>query len=219
MKLAALLWGLAVGVASMAALAQQGGAGDPVEQLRACAKLETAERLQCLERLSRDISPPPAAPAPTTAAPEADDGWIVSETTSPVDYTPVIIATRYARGGSAMQLFINCRGGRVELAIAIAELARGELPAVSYRINDGALLPVPSGVSSSGSAVAFGGDAARLLASLPEEGTIAVRVSTRQGATYDGEFTLNGLKPVRAKITAACATSAPVAPPPAAPRR
>lgn len=217
MRLAALLWGLAIGVASMAAWAQ-GEAGDPVEQLRACAKLETAERLQCLERLSRDISPPPAAPAPTPPA-AADDGWLVSETTSPVDYTPVIIATRNARGGSAMQLFINCRGGRVELALAIAELARGEVPAVSYRLNDGALLPVPSGVSSSGSAVAFGGDAVRLLASLPEEGTIAFRVSTRQGTTYDGEFTLNGLKAIRTKVAAACSASAPVASPPAAPRR
>ena len=51
-----------------------------------------------------------AAPTGETAA----DNWIVSETTSPLDYTPVIIATAsfaVSRANSpAMQLSIQCRG-------------------------------------------------------------------------------------------------------------
>ena len=42
--------------------------------------------------LSRNIAP--ARPAP------AADNWIVSETTSPVDYTPIVTATTFSRGGS-----------------------------------------------------------------------------------------------------------------------
>jgi hypothetical protein len=204
MKRAGLLLSLAIVMASGDAFAQ-GAGDDPVEQLRACSKLEHAERLQCLERLSRDIAPPPASSPPPPAAEPVDDNWIVSETTSPVDYTPVVVATRYSRGGgSAMQLFINCRGGRTEVAVAVAALARGEVPAISYRVNDGQPVQAPSSVASSGVGVAFGGDVVRLLASLPEDGSLAVRVSTRQGATYDGYFPLSGLKAVRAKVAAAC---------------
>ena len=50
----------------------------------------------------------------------AADNWIVSETTSPLDYTPVAIATASSRGGpdgAIMQLSIQCRGGRTELVI------------------------------------------------------------------------------------------------------
>ena len=42
--------------------------------------------------LSRNIAP--AGPAP------ASDNWIVSETTSPVNYTPIVIATTFSRRGS-----------------------------------------------------------------------------------------------------------------------
>jgi len=51
---------------------------------------------------------------------------------------------------------------------------------------------------------AFTGDVVRLLQSLPEEGDIAVRLSTRTGAAQDGSFLLGGLKMVREKVAAAC---------------
>jgi hypothetical protein len=50
---------------------------------------EHAERLECLEKLSRSIAPP-AGPAPVS------DNWIVSE----VDYTPIVKATAVSTGGS-----------------------------------------------------------------------------------------------------------------------
>jgi hypothetical protein len=48
------------------------------------------------------------------------------------------------------------------------------------------------------------GDVVRLLQSLPEEGDIAVRLSSRKGGTREGYFSLNGLKVVREKLAAAC---------------
>ena len=67
------------------------------------------------------------------------DNWIVSETTSPVDYTPVVAASTFSRGGSdgsSMQLSIHCRAGRTELVVAGPAVRSGEDYAISYRIND-----------------------------------------------------------------------------------
>jgi hypothetical protein len=153
--------------------------------------------------LLRSIEPParPAAPG--------GDNWIVSETTSPVDYTPIVTATttssRGGANGASMQLSIQCRGGRTELVIAGPALSRGSADyAISYRINDGQPVQVAAGSPSSGTGAAFTGDVVRLLQSLPEEGDIAVRLSTRGGATQDGYFLLGGLKIVREKVAAAC---------------
>src|SRR5260370_18711075 len=109
MKTAAIPLSVAFEVASAVALAQ--GTNDPVAHLRACSLMEQAERVECLEKLSRSLAPP-ARPAP------GGDNWIVSEATSPVDYSPLVTATtssRAASNGSSMQLSILCRGGRTEL--------------------------------------------------------------------------------------------------------
>src|SRR6478609_9027175 len=94
----AILLAVALEVASRIAFAQE--TGDPMADLRACSLMEHAERLECLEKLSRSIAPP-AGPAP------GNDNWIVSETTSPVNYTPIVTATAVSTGasdGSSMHL-------------------------------------------------------------------------------------------------------------------
>jgi hypothetical protein len=199
MKAAAVPLSVALTVANGVVFAES--PSDPMAQLRACSQMERAERLECLEKLSRNIAPP-AYPAP------GGDTWIVSETTSPVDYTPIVTATTFSRGGSdgpSMQLSIHCRGGRTELAVAGPAVSRSSRDyAISYRINDGQPVQVAAGSPSFGTGAAFTGDVIRLLQSLPEEGHIAVRISTRAGATQDGHFLLGGLKTVREKLAAAC---------------
>jgi hypothetical protein len=199
MKIAAIPLSVAFNVAGGIAFAQ--GASDPMAHLRACSLMEPAERLECLEKLSRNIAPP-ARPVP------GGDNWIVSETTSPVDYAPMVAATTFSRGGSdgsSMQLSIHCRGGRTELVVAGPAVSRssGEY-AISYRINDDQPVQLAAGSPSFGTGAAFTGDVVRLLRSLPEEGDIAVRLSTRTGAAQDGHFFLGGLKTVREKVAAAC---------------
>ena len=75
--------------------------------------------------------------------------WIVSETTSPLDYTPVAIATALSSGGpdrAILQLSIQCRGGRTDLVImGPALIRRGENYVVSYSVNDGPPVMVASG--------------------------------------------------------------------------
>lgn len=189
----------ALGVASAVALAQ--GTGDPTVTLRLCSQMERTQRLECLDKLTRDMAAPPS-PLPAT------ENWLISETTSPVDYRPVVVATTYARGGpesAVRQLSIHCRGGRTELVVAGPALSRsGDDYAITYRINAGQPLHAAGSPSLSGRGVAFKGDVVRLLEALPDDGEIAIRVSTRDGAGYDGNFSLKGLKVVRNKVAAAC---------------
>ena len=203
----AILLSVALEVASRIAFAQ--GTGDPMADLRACSLMEHAERLECLEKLSRKIAP--AAPAP------GSDNWIVSETTSPVDYTPIVSATAFSTGGSdgsSMHLSIHCRGGRTELVVAGPAVSRSSGDyVISYRINDGQPVQLAAGSPSFGTGAAFTGDIVRLLQSLPENGHIAVRISARGGATQDGRFSLGGLKTVREKLAAACKWPSAVARP------
>jgi hypothetical protein len=195
MRPAAIPLSVAIGVASAVAFAQT---NDPVAQLRACSVLERAERLKCLENLSRDIAP--------AAGPARADNWIVSETTSPVDYTPIVAANSSSRGPDAsLQLSIFCRNGRTEIVVTGPALSRrGEDYALSYSINGNQPVRLAAGSPSFGTGVALQGDVVRLLQSFPDEGEIAIHLSTRTAVALDGSFSLGGLKMVREKIAAAC---------------
>jgi hypothetical protein len=206
MKSTAICLTFAFGLASSAAPAQ--GAGDAMEQLRACSLLAPAERLDCLDKLSHDISPPPAPASSTSAVAPAANNWIVSQTTSPLDYTPVAIATASSRAGpdgATMQLSIQCRGGRTELVIGDPAVAlRAEDHVVSYAVNDSQPAVVAAGAAASGTGVALRGDIVRLLASLPDHGDVAFRVTNRQGATLEGRYALAGLKTLLARLAGPC---------------
>jgi hypothetical protein len=199
MKRATLPFAAALAIAGGIALAQ--GADDPMAQLRACSLIERADRLGCLDKLSHDIAPP-ARPALKA------DGWIISQTSSPVDYAPIATATVASReiaNGSTMQLSIRCRGGRTELAVAGPAISgRGEDYVVSHRVNGGQPVQIAGGVPAFGAGVAFKGDAVSLLQSLLSEGELVVHLSPRVGTAQDGIFPLAGLETVRAKIAAAC---------------
>jgi hypothetical protein len=199
MRAAAIPPFVAFELVSGIALAQ--GARDPLTDLRACSLMEPAERLQCLDKLSRSIAPPPH-PAPTAG------NWTISETASPVDYSPIVVAITPSRDGaqsSVMQLSVYCRKGRTELVVAGPAISgRGEDYAVSYRIVGDEPVQIAAGLPSFGTGAAFKGDIVRLLQSLPEEGEIAVRLSPRTGVALEGLFSLGGLKMVRDKLAAAC---------------
>src|SRR5262249_27249332 len=156
--------------------------------------LPPAERLECLEKLSREIAPMPPRPAgssTTEVAPPADN-WVVSETTTPIDYTPVAVAAATSSGGTngdPMPLSVPCPGGRPYLVIVSpALIRRAEEYVVSYSVNDGQPVVVAAGTPASGTGVGVRGDVVRLLASLPDRGDVAFRVSSRQGAVLEGRY-------------------------------
>jgi hypothetical protein len=181
------------------ALAQ--GTEDPMTQLRACSQMEREARLECLDRLSRAAAPP------RREASRADN-WTISETTSPVDYSPIATATTSSRVGSvesSMKLSIRCRGGRTELSLAGAGMSgRGDDYVISYRVNDGQPVQVAATVPAFGSGVAIAGDVVRLLQSLPDNADLAVHLSPRTGAAHDATFSLAGLDAMRARMAAIC---------------
>jgi hypothetical protein len=215
-KIAAICLALPLVLASADARAQ--ASGDAMEKLRACSVLADAERLACLDKLSRDIGAPssnpspsaaassnPAplpAPAPTPQAPPAADKWIVSETTSPLDYSPVAVATAST---DSMRLSIQCRGGRTELVIVSAALTlRVEEYVVSYDLKDGKPVMLAAGTAASGAGVGIRGDVPRLLASLPDSGEVAFRVASRQGAAVEGRYALPAMKAVLKRLAGPC---------------
>jgi hypothetical protein len=71
------------------------------------------------ETMSRD--------AQSARAAAGSGSWLVSETTSPLDYSPIVAATTLSRSGSddaAMQLSISCRAGRTEIVVAGPTVSR-----------------------------------------------------------------------------------------------
>src|SRR5712672_2362326 len=60
--------------------------GDAVDRLKACSQFEGVGRLKCIEKLLQET-----AETPDPAQPQGPN-WIISETTSPVDYRPQIAA-------------------------------------------------------------------------------------------------------------------------------
>jgi hypothetical protein len=194
MRRAAILLAVALGGTGGIALAEV-----PMTELRSCLQKEHAERLGCLNKLTRTTS---------QHRPMPEDDWIVSQTTSPVDYSPIATATTSSRNGAgdaAMQLSIRCRGGRTELALSGPGISRtGGDDAISYRVNDDPAVQVAAAVPAFGPGVAFAGDVVRLVQSLPDSGNLIVLLSPRSGAARDGTFSLAGLDTARAKIAATC---------------
>src|SRR5260370_39321985 len=88
-------------------------AGDAVDRLKACSEFEGMERLKCVDELLQEVAPEPAQPQGTN--------WIISETTSPVDYKPQIAASTAARASTRdapSTLAIRCRAQATELMIS-----------------------------------------------------------------------------------------------------
>ena len=202
MKIATICLAFTFASASADVAAQ--GANDAMEKLRACSLLAPADRLECLDKLSRDISPARPAASPPPVA----DNWVVSETTSPLDYTPVAIATASSSsepGGGTVQLSIQCRGGRTDLVIGgPTVMGRVEDYVVSYGVNDSQPVVLEVGAPAFGTGVALKGDVVRLLASLPDRGDVFFRIAVRQGEALEGRYALGGLRVVLDRLAVPC---------------
>jgi len=215
-KTPVLLLAAALTALSAPALAQS---SEHMGKLQACSQLERGARRDCLDKLSREMPAPPKSPpaakrpqapvtVPTPAKATVADTWFVTETTSPLDYSPIAIATATAAAGAdgaTMSLSVQCRGGRTDMVVAGAAIQRGPQDAtVTYMVNAGAPVPVAVSVAPSGKGLAFRLDTVGLIASLPNDGDMTVRVGGRQDGAVEGKFSLAGLAKARARIAAPC---------------
>jgi hypothetical protein len=142
--------------------------------------------------------------------PERDTSWIVSETTSPVDYSPVVTAT--IRSPSDVKdapttLAIRCRGQRTELLVRTEgtwRSSRAREIQVAYQIDDGPVVRLPWAASADGSTASYRNDAAGLLLSLPEGGRLKITVLDGPDRQNQATFRLASWDKVRDRIAAAC---------------
>ena len=162
-------------------------------------------RQECLDKLSQELSER-SAPAP---AQPSGGNWVISETTSPVDYSPQITAAISSEStvkDAPSSFSIRCRGQRIELLVSTDGSWRssnnGELK-VAYRIND---QPPVEGqwAFAAGRIAIFKGDVTKFLRSLPESGRLSIRVYDWQGPPHEATFEMSGLDVVRQKFAPVC---------------
>jgi hypothetical protein len=193
---------LAVTLLSSLSQAVCAQAGDAVDRLKACSQFDGMERLKCVDELLQEV-------APDSTQPQGPN-WIISETTSPVDYRPQITALTTARASSQdapSSLAIRCRAQRTELIISTTgswKQAADGVVKVVYRINEEPPIEQRWKAAETGRSFAFQGDVVRFLRSMPDSGQILVKVYAGKAPPYESTFKLVGLDPVRRKIAAAC---------------
>ncbi|WFU18477.1 type VI secretion system-associated protein TagO [Bradyrhizobium sp. CB3481] len=185
------------------AICAQIGADDAIDRLKACSQFDSMERLKCIDELLKR----------TTEAPDSEvspePNWIISETTSPVDYSPQIVAVTKADPSSSQDapasLAIRCRARRTELTISTSGFWRqdGEVT-VAYRINEAPPVEARWKPADNGRSLAFTGDVVRLLRSMPASGHMLVKIYAGKSAPNEGTFRLAGLEAVRRKIASMC---------------
>jgi Type VI secretion system VasI, EvfG, VC_A0118 len=177
-------------------------AGDAVDRLKACSEFEGMERLKCVDELLQEVAPEPAQPQ--------GPNWIISETTSPVDYKPLITASTTARASAQdapSSLAIRCRAQHTELTISMMgswKPATGGDVKVAYRINEEPPVEQSWKPVEMGKSLAFPGDVVRLLRSMPDNGQLHVKVHDGNSSPHETTFKLTGLESVRRKIAVAC---------------
>jgi hypothetical protein len=208
-----------------------------VQRLDCLQKARTAQ-LECLQRVPPPTSAGSAAPEkrtgtgstelpaatvlpdkPTAAvSPRSADAsskppdanWIVSQTTSPIDYTPLIaVAIRlpFSVKHAPTTLAMRCRGGRTEFLVRTEgtwRVSRAREVQVDYQINDQPVVRLPWTMSADGRTAIYKDDPVALLQSLPEGAQLKINVLDEPGASHEAAFELAGLDAVREKIAAAC---------------
>lgn len=205
MKSALACMATALALQHASAMAQP--AGDSIDRLRACASMPITERTRCLDQLAHTLGP---GAAPSRSAAGAEDtapreNWVFSETTSPIDYSPLIIATATASAptGSGMKLSISCRGGSTSFVLgSSAGLPAGDRYVVWYTIDGNSAKALPAAPTSSG--LALSGDMVGLLLSLPPQGEIGFRIAGRYDVVLEGRYSLAGLKTTRERMAVPC---------------
>jgi hypothetical protein len=136
--------------------------------------------------------------------------WVVSETTSAIDYSPLLTAVIRASSGSPggpVSFAVRCRGGQTTLLIRTEgtwrATRRNVLP-VDFQVNDQSTERQTWTLQSDGKIATYADDPVELLRSLPDGGRLSVSVSDGAEAHQQATFLLTGWDTVRARVETAC---------------
>jgi hypothetical protein len=167
--------------------------------------------------------PPGSTEAPTGAirpdiSPKTADipvrptgtNWLISETTSPVDYSPLV--TALIRSTSQVKdapsaLAVRCRGQHTDLLVRTDgtwATARGSELRVDYQVNDQPAVGLPWILSSDGKTAIYKDDPVSLLQSLPDGARLKINVADRTSSSHAATFQIDGWDVIRNKIGTAC---------------
>ena len=153
-----------------------------------------------------DISPK------TTDVPVRPTGtnWVISETTSPVDYSPLVTALIHSTSqvkDAPSILAVRCRGQHTELLVRTngtwATTRGGELR-VDYQVNDQPAVGLQWILSSDGKTATYKDDPVSILQSLPDGARLKINVADRASSSHEATFQIDGWDVVRNKIGTAC---------------
>jgi hypothetical protein len=161
------------------------------------------------------VSPEPPARSADASSKPPDPNWIVSQTTSPIDYTPLIaVAIRlpFSVKHAPTTLAMRCRGGRTEFLVRTEgtwRASRAREVQVDYQINDQPSVRLAWTASADGKTASYKDNAIGFLQSLPEGGRLKISVLDGPGPSHEATFQLAGLDAVREKIAVACKWAPP----------
>jgi Type VI secretion system VasI, EvfG, VC_A0118 len=156
------------------------------------------------------VAPDRPARAVESPSKPADADWIVSETTSPVDYAPLTTAAirlPFTLKHAPTTLAMRCRGRRTDLLVRTEgtwRVSRAGEVQVDYQIDDQPLVRLPWNTSADGKTASYGNDAVGFLQSLPEGARLKINVLDRAGSGREATFRLDGLDAVRKRIAVPC---------------
>jgi hypothetical protein len=136
--------------------------------------------------------------------------WVISETTSPVDYRPLVTAMIRSTSqvkDAVSSLAVRCRGGHSELQVRTDgtwAATRGGGLRVAYQVNDQPAVGLQWMLSSDGKTATYKDDAVGLLQSLPDGARLKINVADRTSSSHEATFEIDGWDVVRNKIGTAC---------------
>jgi hypothetical protein len=138
--------------------------------------------------------------------------WIVSETTSPVDYSPLVSATIWPRqqvNSGLSGLTISCRAKRITVSLRLMgdiDVPRWGVIWIDSQIGD--QRPVKQRWSwdeQQGTVLFYEGDAVALLQSIPDGARLRFGVGDSKGIRHMATYQLFGLDAARKKVASTCA--------------
>jgi hypothetical protein len=178
---------------------------DAIRPTEASRPLEVAKPVETARTVEADRS------SATTQGKTGETKWIVSETTSPVDYSPLIGATILPRqqvNSGLSGLTISCRAKR--LALSLRLMGDLDVPRWGEIWIDSQIDDQRRGKQrwiwdeQQGKILFYEGDAAALLQSIPDGTTLRLGVGDSRGARHMATYQLFGLEAIRNKVATAC---------------
>lgn len=161
---------------------------------------DPAARLRCYDLLATMAKPAPAAPQ---GAP-AQSAWRVNEEKSPVDDRTEIFAHLSSRDGE-ISMVLRCKDNRTDAFLNPSKyIGIAHKPTVTTRINADKATTGAWPISLDGEA-AFSPAPIPFMKSLPNDGTLFVRIESYNGRRSEGAFDLGDVSSVRSRVAELCA--------------